>query len=439
MFFGSSNLLKKILPKRLFYRALLIVAVPVLVLQLIITFVFFDSLWIKTNKGMTRALINEISTFVKVYDNEEIIKDELKNTFSLFLDLNIELVNNQTFDYQYNERWFSPIDRTLRRELKSNFNLGEFWFNTTNYKELIDIRIKYEDGYFKFLVPKDRVSSSSARIFALWITVPAIIMVMISLIFLKNQTRPITNLARAAERFGKGEELEEFRPSGAMEIRQAGHEFEMMRKRILRHLNQRNEMLSGISHDLRTPLTRMKLQIAFIEDKDLANKLAEDINEMEKMLNEYLQFTSSSYIEKNEMFNLSELIDQVVNKYNNKNIENDLTPRVYINGRKNLINRCLNNIIDNALKYGGKVKIKLHKKNTNLFITIDDDGPGIPNKEHENVFKPFYKIDKGRADSKSSVGLGLSIASDIIRSHGGSITLDKSKMNGLSVKIFLPV
>ena len=439
MFFGLSDFLKKILPKRLFYRALLIVAVPVLVLQLIITFVFFDSLWIKTNKGMTRALINEISTFVKVYDNEELIKDELKNTFSLFLDLNIELVNNQTFDYQYNERWFSPIDRTLRRELKSNFNLGEFWFNTTNYKELIDIRIKYEDGYFKFLVPKDRVSSSSARIFALWITVPAIIMVMISLIFLKNQTRPITNLARAAERFGKGEELEEFRPSGAMEIRQAGHEFEMMRKRILRHLNQRNEMLSGISHDLRTPLTRMKLQIAFIEDKDLANKLAEDINEMEKMLNEYLQFTSSSYIEKNEMFNLSELIDQVVNKYNNKNIENDLTPRIYINGRKNLINRCLNNIIDNALKYGGKVKIKLHKKNTNLFITIDDDGPGIPNKEHENVFKPFYKIDKGRADSKSSVGLGLSIASDIIRSHGGSITLDKSKMNGLSVKIFLPV
>ena len=439
MFFGLSDFLKKILPKRLFYRALLIVAVPVLVLQLIITFVFFDSLWIKTNKGMTRALINEISTFVKVYDNEEIIKDELKNTFSLFLDLNIELVNNQTFDYQYNERWFSPIDRTLRRELKSNFNLGEFWFNTTNYKELIDIRIKYEDGYFKFLVPKDRVSSSSARIFALWITVPAIIMVMISLIFLKNQTRPITNLARAAERFGKGEELEEFRPSGAMEIRQAGHEFEMMRKRILRHLNQRNEMLSGISHDLRTPLTRMKLQIAFIEDKDLANKLAEDINEMEKMLNEYLQFTSSSYIEKNEMFNLSELIDQVVNKYNNKNIENDLTPRVYINGRKNLINRCLNNIIDNALKYGNKVEIKLNKKNTNLFVTVDDDGPGIPNKEHENVFKPFYKIDKGRADSKSSVGLGLSIASDIIRSHGGSITLDKSKMNGLSVKIFLPV
>ena len=439
MFSGLNNYLKKILPKRLFYRALLIVAAPILVLQLVITIVFFDSLWIKTNKGMTRALVNEISTFIKVYDNEKINKDELKNLFSLFLDLNIELNTNKKFENKYNNRWFSPIDRTLRRELKSNFELGEYWFNTTSYKELIDLRIKYQSGYFKFLIPKDRVTSSSARIFALWITVPAIIMVIISLIFLKNQTRPITNLARAAERFGKGEKIEEFKPSGALEIRQAGHEFDKMRKRILRHLNQRTEMLSGISHDLRTPLTRMKLQIAFINDKDLAKKLTTDIDEMEKMLNEYLQFTSSSYIEKDEMFNLSELIDKIIKKYENKNILENLIPRIYINGRKNLINRCLNNIIDNALKYANKVKVKLEKKNSTLFIIIDDDGPGISIKEHENVFKPFYKIDKGRADSKSSVGLGLSIASDIIRSHGGNIKLEKSSMNGLRVKIFLPI
>ena len=439
MFSGLSNFLKKILPKRLFYRALLIVAVPILVLQLIITIVFFDSLWIKTNKEMTRALVNEISTFVELYDKEKTEKKDLTNLFSLFLDLNIEFYEDKDFTNKYTERWFSPIDRTLRRELKSHFDVGEYWFDTTSYIELIDLRIKYQNGYFKFLVPKDRVSSSSARIFALWITVPAIIMVIISLIFLKNQTRPIINLARAAERFGKGEEIEEFKPSGAMEIRQAGHEFDKMRKRIQRHLNQRNEMLSGISHDLRTPLTRMKLQIAFINDKDLAKKLSEDINEMEKMLNEYLQFTSSSYIEKDDMFNLSELIQEVVIKYNNKNISQELLPRIYINGRKNLINRCLNNLIDNALKYANKVNIQLNKKNTNLFIIIDDDGPGIEKKEHENVFKPFYKIDKGRADSKSSVGLGLSIASDIIRSHGGNIKLEKSKMDGLRVKIFLPV
>ncbi|MEK9886770.1 MAG: ATP-binding protein [Candidatus Pelagibacter sp.] len=427
------------MPKRLFYRALLIVAVPVIVIQLIITIVFFDSLWIKTNQGMTRALVNEIKTFIEVYSNDDYDKDEITNLFSVYQDLNIEFINEDEFENQYNERWFSPIDRTLRRELKSKFNLGQYWFSTTNYKELIDLRIKYQDGYFKFLVPKDRLTSSSARIFGLWITVPAFIMVIISLIFLKNQTRPITALAKAAEKFGKGEEIEEFKPSGASEIRQAGLEFDRMRKRILRHLNQRSEMLSGISHDLRTPLTRMKLQTAFIKDQDISSKLVDDINEMEKMLNEYLQFTSSTYLEKDELFNLSELLQEIINKYNNHNISKNIIERIYFSGRKNLINRCINNLIDNALKYGENVHIELSKKNSNIFIKIEDDGPGIPEKEYDNVFKPFYKIDKGRGDSKSSVGLGLSIASDIVRSHGGNIKLEKSKLNGLEVRIFLPV
>ena len=254
MFYGLNKFVKNILPKRLFYRALLIVAVPVILLQLIITFVFFDSLWIKTNKGMTRALVNEINTFIEVYNDEIYDKDEITNLFSVYQDLNIEYVENDEFNYIYDDRWFSPIDRTLRRELKSKFGSLNFWFDTTNYKELIDLRIRYQSGYFKFLIPKDRVTSSSARIFALWITVPALIVIFISLIFLKNQTRPITNLAKAAEKFGKGEEIEEFKPSGAAEIRQAGYEFDRMRKRIIRHLTQRSEMLSGISHDLRTPL-----------------------------------------------------------------------------------------------------------------------------------------------------------------------------------------
>tara|TARA_B100000575_G_C23099144_1_gene634069 strand:- start:221 stop:1540 length:1320 start_codon:yes stop_codon:yes gene_type:complete len=439
MFYGLSKFFKNILPKRLFYRALLIVAVPVIFLQILVTFVFFDSLWIKTNKGMTRALVNEINTFIEVYDDEIYNKDEITDLFSVYQDLNIEFVKDNNFKYIYDERWFSPIDRTLRRELKSKFGTGNFWFNTITYKELIDIRIEYQSGYFKFLVPKDRVTSSSARIFALWITVPALIMVFISLIFLKNQTRPITNLAKAAERFGKGEEIEEFKPSGASEIRQAGYEFDKMRKRIIRHLNQRSEMLSGISHDLRTPLTRMKLQVAFIKDKEIVSKLTDDINEMEKMLNEYLQFTSSSFLEKDEIFNLTELINRIVSKYDNKNISTELTSDIFIKGRKNLIQRCINNLIDNGIKYGDKVNIDLIKKNSNLFIKIEDNGPGIPQKEYDNVFKPFYKIDKGRADSKSSVGLGLSIASDIIRSHGGNIKLEKSSMNGLGVKIFLPI
>ena len=380
MFYGLSKFVKNILPKRLFYRSLLIVAVPVIALQLIISIVFFDSLWIKTNKGMTKALVSEVRTFIDAYDNDQNNKDYIIVMFKDYLQFNIKYEENKKIPKIKKERWFSPIDRTLRRELKSKFGTNKYWFDTTSYKELIDLKIKYEDGYFKFLVPKDRVASSSARIFALWITVPAIIMVIISLIFLKNQTRPITNLARAAERFGKGENIEEFKPSGALEIRQAGHEFDKMRKRIERHINQRTEMLSGISHDLRTPLTRMKLQLAFIKDKETVNKLTEDINEMEKMLNEYLQFTSSSYVEKDEMFNLSELISEVIKKYNNENISQNLTPRIYINGRKNLINRCLNNLIDNSLKYANKVEISLSKKNTNLLITSH-----IAGNTHESV------------------------------------------------------
>ena len=183
----------------------------------------------------------------------------------------------------------------------------------------------------------------------------------------------------------------------------------------------------------------MKLQLALIKDTELSKKMSLDIDEMEKMLNEYLQFTSSSQSEKNENFDISGLIESTINKYSNKNISKEIIPRVYMNGRKNLIQRSLNNLIDNAIKYANRINLQLLKKNNNILIIIDDDGPGIPESEYENVFKPFYKIDKSRGESKSSVGLGLSITSDIIKSHGGNIILEKSDLNGLRVKIFLPL
>ena len=439
MSYGLSKLIKDLLPRRLFYRALLIVAVPIIVLQLIITIVFFDSLWIKTNKGMTRALVGEMKTFITAYDNGKYNNNDLSGLFSIYLDLNVEFKNDELFDKVLKERWFSPIDRNLRRELKSKFGAENYWFDTIGYKELIHINIKTNNGYFEFFIPKDRVASTSARMFALWITLPALLMITIAIIFLKNQTRPIVNLAKAAERFGRGENIDEYRPSGALEIRKAGLEFDKMRKRIMRHLNQRSEMLSGISHDLRTPLTRLKLQLSFIKNEELSKKMSLDIDEMEKMLNEYLQFTSSSYLEKNETFDISELIKNIIDNYNNENISKDLVPRVYMSGKKNLIQRSLNNIIDNSIKYAEKINLELSKKDNNIIITIDDDGVGIPEKDYQNVFKPFYKIDKSRGDSKSSVGLGLSITSDIIKSHGGNIVLDKSPLSGLRVKIFLPL
>ena len=439
MYYGLNRFIKNLLPKRLFYRALLIVAAPIIILQLIITIVFFDSLWIKTSKGMTRALIGEIKTFIASYDYGNYNNNDLSGLFEIYLDLNVEYKEDSLFKSEILERWYSPIDRTLRRELKSHFGNDNYWFSSTDYKDLVHINIKHNVGYFKFLISKDRISSNSARLFALWITFPALLLISIAIIFLKNQTRPISNLAKAAAKFGRGENVDEFRPSGALEIRQAGNEFDKMRKRIMRHLNQRSEMLSGISHDLRTPLTRMKLQLAFIKDEKISKTLSLDIDEMEQMLNEYLQFTSSSYLEKNINFDISKLIEHIIQKYKNNNIYPNIISGVYINGRKNLIERSINNLIDNSIKYANKIHIKVSKTDNNLLITIDDDGPGIPKKEYENVFKPFYKIDKSRGESKSSVGLGLSITSDIIKSHGGNILLDQSSLGGLRVKIFLPL
>jgi len=438
MSYGLSKFIKNLLPKRLFYRGLLIVAVPILVLQVTITLVFFDSLWIKTNKGMAKSLVGEIVTIIDIYNNEsEYNKKIVTDLYNKNFSFSVRFLEDEKLPDIKVERWFSPMDRTLRRELKPKIN--QYWFNTISYEEIVDLRIKFKDGVLQIFFPKERIQASSFRIFAIWITLPAILMITIAIIFLKNQTRPITKLAEASERFGRGEDVEEFRPSGALEIRKAGLEFDKMRKRILRHLNQRSEMLSGISHDLRTPLTRIKLQLAMIKDNNLSKKLSENVDEMEKMLNEYLQFASSDAKEKTETFDLSELVENIINKYENPNISKDFKKRIYFNGRKNLIQRCINNLIDNSIKYGEKAKLIIQRDKSNIFLSIEDNGPGIPKSEYENVIKPFYKIDKSRSESKSSVGLGLAISSDIIKSHGGDINFSKSNLGGLKVIISLPV
>ena len=437
MFYGLSNFVKKILPKRLFYRSLIIVATPIILLQIIITVVFFDSLWIKANKGMTRSLVGEVQTMFDVYKKGDANEQEMIiNLYNKNFDFVIVFKENELVPTKKTERWFSPIDRSLRRELKPVFD--SFWFDTTSYKELVDLRIKYKNGALQIFFPRHKIAPSSARIFALWVTLPGFFLIFIALIFLKNQTRPLVNLAKAAEKFGKGEFIKEFRPSGAREIRQAAYEFDRMRKRITIHLNQRSEMLSGISHDLRTPLTRLKLQLALLKQQDIAKKMSDDIDEMERMLNEYLDFASEQKHEKTEMIDINQIIENIVKKYDDKKINLKLEEDKKINIRVNSIKRCLINLIDNGLAYGEKVDILTKKTMQSIIIIIDDDGPGIPENEHQNVMKPFYRIDKSRSQNKSGVGLGLSIANDIIRSHGGSISLEKSPLNGLRARVSLP-
>ena len=437
MFSGFNKFLKVILPKRLFYRALIIVAAPTILLQLIITIVFYDSIWIKANKNITRSLVAQLKAVQDVYQNDkknlDFLTDSYKNNFNFEIGIVKENFPNST-----GERRFSPMDRSLRRELKSTFGNNNYWFNTAKFKNAVEIKIKSEDDVIKFLVPKEMVSTSSVRLFVLWTTLPSLVLIIIALIFLKNQTKPLVRLAKAAERFGKGDYVNDFRPSGAQEIRKAAYEFDRMAKRINRHLNQRSEMLSGISHDLRTPLTRLKLQLAMLEQKDLSNKMSKDIDEMEKMLNDYLQFAKTQSKETSVNIDLKDLINQIKEEFDDQNLEISNIETISIKGRRSALKRSLENIIQNGLTYGKRVQVEAQKSKNLAVINIEDDGPGIPDDQYKNVFKPFFRLDKSRSLNQSGVGLGLAIVEDIINSHGGKVQLGKSMYNGLQVKVSLP-
>ncbi|MDC0488714.1 ATP-binding protein [Pelagibacteraceae bacterium] len=437
MFSGLNRILKIILPKRLFYRALIIVAAPTIFLQLIIAVVFYDSIWIKVNKNITRSLVSQLKAIQEVYQNDkknlDFFTDSYKNNFNFEIG-----INQNIFPESTGERRFSPMDRSLRRELKSVFGNNNYWFNTSKFKNAVEIKIRSENEIIEFLVPKEMVSASSVRLFLLWTILPSLVLLIIALIYLKNQTRPLVKLAKAAERFGKGDYVNNFRPSGALEIRKAAYEFDRMAKRINRHLNQRSEMLSGISHDLRTPLTRLKLQLAMLNQKDLSTKMSKDIDEMEKMLNNYLQFAKSQTQEKTSKINLANLFNEIKNNFNDKNLKILLLKDVYLNGRYSALKRSFENIIQNGITYGKKVYIDIQRSSNRTLIIFEDEGPGIPEDQYKNVFKPFFRIDKSRSLNQSGVGLGLAIVEDIINSHGGNIQLGKSKYNGLLVKISLP-
>ena len=439
MSFGLNSIVKKILPTGLFYRSLIIVAAPTIILQIIITIVFFDSIWIKANKGLTRSLVGEIRTLSDIYTGDdsnqiEYLTDQFKSNFDFVIN-----IKDGELPKISKERKFSPMDRSLRRELKSAFGNSNYWFNTIKYEDVVEIRIRSNDKIIQVLFPRERIAPSSVRLFLFWIIFPSILLISIAIIFLKNQTKPIVNLAIAAEKFGKGDFVSGIRPSGASEIRKAAYEFDRMAKRIDRHLKQRSEMLSGISHDLRTPLTRLKLQLALLSQKELSNKMSKDIDEMEGMLNSYLQFAKSQIQEESVAININELFNEIVAEKNTKKLHLDLQTETVLVARKNVLKRCFNNVIENGLNYAKNVYISTSKSSNNLSIFINDDGPGIPMNQYKNVFKPFFRLDESRNLNQSGVGLGMSIAEDIIRSHGGNIELSQGKYKGLQVKISLPL
>ncbi len=410
-------MLRKIFPKTLLFRSLLIVIAPIILIQIVVGGVFFDSIWYKTNRGLVRSAANEVNTFLALYPEYK-QKNKTNELINIYKDKSglIISIKKETQQLPSTEtvKWYSLYDKIVLEEFTDKIK-NPYWHNVRFNSSFVQVLVLLnKNEVIEFLVPKSKIRSTSGRIFALWITVPSLIFLFISIIFLRNQIRPIVNLSQAAERFGKGQFDTDFKVSGALEIRQASYEFERMKRRILKHISQRTAMLSGISHDLKTPLTRLKLQIELLNKNQKLNSLKEEITEMEKMINEYLDFASNQYSQPLEKFDIIELI-------------------------QNLIRRCIANIINNSQKYSENILITCKKIKKTIQINIDDDGPGIADEHKEKVFRPFYRVDKSRSLKDNSVGLGLSIVEDIVNSHGGTVKLlNNPKGKGLRVSLFFP-
>jgi len=434
-------MLRKIFPKTLFVRSLIIVIAPILLMQVVIGSVFFDSLWFKTHKALVRITAGEINAFLVLYPEFEKKNqtDKLIKTYSEKNGIQISFKTEiKKLPSQDVTKWYSLYDQIIKEEFTKKLT-DPFWHNVRFDSDYVQIFILNNNQIIEFLIPKSNIRSKSGRIFALWITIPSLIFLLISIIFLRNQLKPIILLSQAAKRFGKGQYDSDFKVSGALEIRQASYEFERMKKRILKHISQRTAMLSGISHDLKTPLTRLKLQIELLNKNQKLNSLKEEITEMEKMINEYLDFASNQYSQPIENFNIIQLIQNLIDKSFKKNIRIKSPKNLVFSGRKNLIRRCIANLINNSQKYAENISITCKKIKTTIQINIDDDGPGIADEHKEKVFRPFYRVDKSRTLNESNVGLGLSIVEDIVNSHGGTVKLlNNPKGKGLRVSLSFP-
>jgi two-component system osmolarity sensor histidine kinase EnvZ len=434
-------MLRKIFPKTLFVRSLIIVIAPILLMQVVIGSVFFDSLWFKTHKALVRITAGEINAFLVLYPEFEKKNqtDKLIKTYSEKNGIQISFKTEiKKLPSQDVTKWYSLYDQIIKEEFTKKLT-DPFWHNVRFDSDYVQIFILNNNQIIEFLIPKSNIRSKSGRIFALWITIPSLIFLLISIIFLRNQLKPIILLSQAAKRFGKGQYDSDFKVSGALEIRQASYEFERMKKRILKHISQRTAMLSGISHDLKTPLTRLKLQIELLNKNKKLDSLKEEIIEMEKMINEYLDFASNQYSQPAEKFNIVQLIQNLIDKNFKKNIKIKSPKNLIFSGRKNLIRRCITNIINNSQKYAENISITCKKMKKAVQINIDDDGPGIADENKEKVFRPFYRVDKSRSLKDNNVGLGLSIVEDIVNSHGGTVKLlNNPKGKGLRVSLSFP-
>ncbi|MBN9568624.1 MAG: HAMP domain-containing protein [Alphaproteobacteria bacterium] len=438
--------LKRLLPRGLFGRSLIIIVAPVVILQAIISYFFFERHLDKTTQRMATVVAADVAFLINLEDTsaqEE--RPVLRDKAERMLRYQIRFYPGAHIPApRHPDRRQSTIDQALDQVIAEQIG-GQRHFQVGRQGQLMDIRVEVHDGVLRLLVPRDRVTVSSPDIFIVWLVGASIILVGIAIVFLRNQVRPIERLALAAESFGKGRSVPDFKPYGATEVRSAAKAFLTMRERIDRYVQQRTDMLAGISHDLKTPLTRLKLQLALMEETADVAALRADIDDMERMLNEYLEFARGEGGEKPAATDIATLLQEAAGdalraqKAGENRLQIAVSEPVTLTVKRNALKRCIANLIDNALKYAPHADIALVRRPAAAEIIVDDDGAGIPESRREEAFRPFHRLDEGRNLQAGGVGLGLAIARDIARAHGGELTLGASPKGGLRATVRLPV
>ena len=431
--------LNRHLPQSLFGRALLIIMLPITLMQIIVAFIFFNSHWQTVSNSLSNSVAADVSVAHILYlksPNDEHAKT-LDEMLRPNMQLSVKFEPEDQLPKAQRRAFFSSLDRTLRRALRQNID-APFWFDTTRYPNHIDIRIEVEEGVLRFIVPRERVFAPTGYVFLFWLIMTTILLSLVSVLFILNQTRPIVKLATAAENLGKGRSIGKFKPSGASEVRQAGAAFLQMRERILRHVKQRTALLAGVSHDLRTPLTRLKLHLSMAPNDKETQAAKRDIRDMEMMLEGYLDFARDTSEEDIKHTDIGKLLATLIATQTKPKPKLTTSGDLAMNLRPIAMKRAFANLLDNAASYGSKITIDVRGKTHELSLTIDDDGPGINIDNRAEALKPFSRLDVSRNQNRKGVGLGLSIANDVIQAHGGTLQLQESPAGGLRCLITLP-
>ena len=434
----------KYLPRTLFFRTMLLIFVPLIVVQIVSVVMFFDGSWSRMGRRLSENLAADMQFVVDLAKDNVGRLSELKKITKDTFDIELEYYTNEEKHQAINKahKASKMVVGYLEESLSKEFPNAEREVLLSKDNNDLIVLLDTNDGLYKFVTSKKKIFSSSIFMFVVWMAGTSVLLFLVAVLFLRIQVRSIAELAQVAEDFGKGIDNTKFKPSGSSEVRKAAIAFIKMKERIQRQISERTQMLAGVSHDLRTPLTRMKLQAAMMPEGEDKKDFLSDIDEMEKMLDGYLSFVSGEAGEKSTFVDMNELILSIINKFRNKKalIRYSTNDEVSaIQGREQALKRALTNIISNAFRYGKTIAVKLENNDKKLWVSVEDDGPGIPRDKRDDVFKAFYRLESSRNKETGGVGLGLSIAKDVVTSHGGTIKLGDSELGGLKVLISIPL